>query len=225
MTIKNKEFVELEFSGYANGELFDSTKLDEIKKLNPRMQNAKPMIVSVGQGMILPAFDKAIEGKELEKEYQIEIKAKDAFGERRRELVKMIPLSAFEGQRVMPQAGMSLMLDNNLVKVLSVSGGRVTLDFNNPLAGKDIKYTFKIKRIVEDLNEKTTALFDVMFRFVPKFEIKDKIVITGPKLLEHYAKSFSPKFKDLVGKELDFIEEKVEKKENKVENKEEKENN
>jgi hypothetical protein len=117
------------------------------------------------------------------------------------------------------------MLDNNLVKVLSVSGGRVTLDFNNPLAGKDIKYTFKIKRIVEDMNEKVTALFEVMFRFVPKFEIKDKIVITGHKMLEHYAKSFSPKFKDLVGKELDFVEEKVEKKNDKVESKEDKKNN
>ena len=212
MTIKNKDFVELEFTGFANGEIFDSTKMDEIKKLNPRMKEAKPMIVSVGQGMILPAFDKEIEGKELGKEYEISIKAKDAFGERRRELVKMVPLNAFEGQRVMPQTGMSLMLDNNLVKVLSVSGGRVTLDFNNPLAGKDIKYTFKIKRIVEDEKEKINALFEIMFRFVPKFEIKDKIVITGPKLLEHYAKSFSAKFKELVGKELDFVEEKVEKK-------------
>lgn len=212
MAVKKNEFVELQFSGYANGELFDSTKTEEIKKLNPRMKDSKPMVIAVGQGMILPAFDKDIEGKDLGKEYELSIKAKDAFGERRRELIKMVALSAFEGQRVMPQPGMTLMLDQNLVKVLSVSGGRVTLDFNNPLAGKDIKYSYKITRIVTDETEKANSLFEVMFRFVPKFEVKDKIVITGPKFMEHYAKSFNAKFKELVGKELDFVEEKVEKK-------------
>lgn len=221
MTVKKNDFVEVQFSGYANGELFDSTYAEEVKKLNPRAKDMKPMVVSVGQGMILPAFDKDLEGKELGKDYELSLKAKDAFGERRRELVKMVPLKAFEGQRVMPQAGMTLMVDQNLVKVLSVSGGRVTLDFNNPLAGKDIKYNYKIARIVTDEKEKATALFEVMFRFVPKFEIKDKIVLIGPKFMEHYAKSFSPKFKELIGKELDFVEEKVEKK---AEAKEEKAN-
>ena len=212
MGVKKNDFVEVEFTGYANGELFDSSKLDEIKKLNPKMKTVKPMVIAVGQGMILPAFDKDIEGKELGKDYELLLKPKDAFGERRRELIKMVALSAFEGQKVMPAAGMNLMLDNNMVKVLSVSGGRVTLDFNNLLAGKDIKYNYKLVRIVTDDKEKANALFEVMFRFVPKFEVKDKIVIIGPKFMEHYAKSFNAKFKELIGKELGFVEEKLESK-------------
>lgn len=211
VAVKKNDFVELEFSGYANGELFDSTKLEEVKLLNPNAE-AKPMIVSIGQGMILPAFDKDLEGKEIGKEYSLELKPTEAFGERRKELVKMVPLNAFDEKKVYPRPGMTLALDNRIVKILSVSGGRVMIDFNNLLAGKDIKYVYTIKKMVTDEKEKATALFEAVFRFVPKFEIKDKIVITGPKLLEHYVKTFSPKFKEMVGKELDFVEEKVEKK-------------
>ncbi len=211
MAVKKNDFVEIEFSGYANGELFDSTKTDEVKKLSPKSEG-KPLVIAIGQGMILPAFDKELEGKEIEKNYEFSIKPQDAFGERRKDLIKMVPLSTFKDQRVQPQAGMTLMLDRNVVKVLSVSGGRVAIDFNNPLAGKDIKYSYKINRMVTEEQPKVTALFESMFRFVPKFEIKDTIVITGPKFLEHYAKSFTPKFKELIGKELSFVEEKLEKK-------------
>ena len=39
---------------------------------------------------------------------------------------------------------MAIQLDNTIARVLSVSGGRVTMDFNNPLAGKEIDYKYKI---------------------------------------------------------------------------------
>src|SRR5690606_13145349 len=108
--------------------------------------------------------------------------------------IKTIPSKFFDGKKIQPQAGMTLALDNRIVKVLNVSGGRVMIDFNNLLAGKDIKYNYKISKIVTDENTKVTALFEVVFRFVPKFEIKDKIVVTGPKFMETYVKSFSEKF-------------------------------
>lgn len=211
MAIKKNDFIEIDFSGYANGELFDSTKTDEVKKLSPKSEG-KPLVIAVGQSMILPAFDKELEDKEVGKDYEVKFTPQESFGERRKDLVRMVPLNTFKDQRVQPQAGMTLMLDRNVVKVLSVSGGRVTLDFNNPLAGKDIKYNYRINKIVTEEQPKVTALFESLFRFVPKFEIKDTIVITGPKFLEHYVKSFSPKFKELVGKDLSFVEEKIEKK-------------
>jgi FKBP-type peptidyl-prolyl cis-trans isomerase 2 len=212
MAVKKNDFVEIDFTGYANGELFDSTKTDEVKKLSPKAEG-KPLIIAIGQGMILPVFDKELEGKEIGKDYVASFTPEQSFGERRKDLVRMVPLNTFKDQRVQPQVGMTLALDRNLVKVLNVSGGRVTLDFNNPLAGKDIKYNYRINRLVTEEQLKITSLFESVFRFVPKFEIKDTIVITGPKFLEHYVKTFNPKFKELIGKELSFVEEKLDKKE------------
>ena len=218
-TVKKNDFVQVEFSAYANGELFDSTKAEEIKKLSPNTE-AKPVIVAVGQQMIVPGFDSALEGKETGKEYTIKLSPKDAFGERKREMVRIVPANSFTERRVTPRPGMQLALDNTIVKILSVSGGRVTVDFNNPLAGKEVEYKFVITRKVSDEKEKASALFEALFRFVPDFNIGEKITVKGPKIIEAYAKAFSPKFKELVGKELDFKEEvKSDKKEEKSEDK------
>ena len=218
-TVKKNDFVQVEFSAYANGELFDSTKAEEIKKLSPNTE-AKPVIVAVGQQMIVPGFDSALEGKETGKEYTIKLSPKDAFGERKREMVRIVPANSFTERRVTPRPGMQLALDNTIVKILSVSGGRVTVDFNNPLAGKEVEYKFVITRKVSDEKEKASALFEALFRFVPDFNIGEKITVKGPKIIEAYAKAFSPKFKELVGKELDFKEEvKNDKKEEKSEDK------
>jgi len=202
---KKKDFVELKFSGYANGELFDSNIEEDLKKLNPKAK-PKELIIAIGQGMIVEGLDRELDGKEIGKEYEIEVKAKDGFGERKRELVKTIPLKVFTEKEIYPRAGMVLTMDNMLARVIAVSGARVVTDFNNPLASKDLKYKIKIVRKIDDEKEKAKALFEFVFRFVPEFEIKEEIVVRGPKVLEHYVKRFSDKFRELIGKGLKFEE-------------------
>ena len=97
---------------------------------------------------------------------------------------------------------MTLNIDNHLVKILSVSGGRVTVDFNNPLAGKEIEYTFTIKRQITDDKEKVDALQDFFFRQRFDFEIKDKKVIFKKPEIKQIIEMFKQKFKDMSG--LDF---------------------
>jgi FKBP-type peptidyl-prolyl cis-trans isomerase 2 len=221
-TTKKNDFIELSFSAYANGELFDSTKKEEVQKLNPKAE-AKPIILSVGQGMVVTGLDKALEGKEIGKEYEITLKPKDAFGERKRELVRIVSLSSFTDRKINPYAGMTLALDNTIVKITSVSGGRVTVDFNNPLAGKEVVYKFTITRKVTDEKEKASALFELVFKTVPEFEIGDKIIVRGQKMLEVYVKAFSSKFKEILGKDLEFKEEAKKPEEKKEETAEKKE--
>lgn len=213
---KKGDFVEIKYSGYANSELFDSNVEQDLKKLNPK---AKPFetIIAVGEHMVVSGLDSALEEKEIGKEYEAKISPKEGFGARHRELIKTIPLHAFTSQNVRPQAGMVLTLDNMMVKIIAVSGARVIADFNNPLAGKDILYKFKIVRKVEDEKEKVTSLFSYFFKFVPEFEIKeDKIVVKAKKSLEQFILAFSDKWKKMLDKPLTF-EELKESKENKKE--------
>ena len=201
---KKKDFIELKFTGYTNGNVFDSNLDEDLKKISP---DAKPKetIVIVGEAMLVPGFDKELEGKEIGKDYEIKVPAKEGFGERRRELIKTIPLKIFTEKKINPYPGLVLAMDENLARVITISGARVVTDFNNPLAGKDLVYKFKIVRIITDDKKKAETVFLQIFRFIPDFEIKENdIVVKGPKVLERFVEALKEKFKELVGKELKF---------------------
>lgn len=212
---KKGDFVEIKFTGYSNGEIFDSNIEEDLKKINSEAK-VKPLITVIGEKMVVLGLDKALEDKEVGKEYVIEFPPSEGFGERRRELMKIIPLKVFTAKEVMPKPGMVLALDDNLVKIVAVSGARVIADFNNPLAGKDLSYKFTIARILDNEKEKIRNLFELVFRFVPDFEITDKVVVSGQPFLESFVKAFKEKFKELIGKDLEFKlkEPEKEKKEN-----------
>lgn len=203
VNVQKNDFIELEFSGYANGELFDSNKAEDLKKLHDKAK-AEPLIICLGHGMVVRGLDAALAGKEIGKEYTINVASKEAFGARKKEWVRTVPMKVFLAQRIMPEAGMTLMLDQNVVKIIAVSGARVLVDFNNPLSGKDLEYHVKILRKIESTEEKAKSFFAFFFRFAPDFEVKDTIIVKGPKVLEQFVKAFSKKAEELVGKPLSF---------------------
>lgn len=200
---KKGEFVEIKYTGYSNGQIFDSNIQEDLKKIDEKAE-VRETIVIIGQGMVVSGLDKELENKDLNREYDVELNSKDAFGERKKELVRIIPLKMFHQKNIDPKPGMVFALDNSLAKIIAVSGARVSVDFNNPLAGKPVKYKFKIVRKVSDENEKAKTALNLLFRFSPEFEVKDKVIVKGAKALEVFVKAFGDKFKELVGKELGF---------------------
>ena len=208
-TNKN-DFIELEFTGIVKetGQIFDTNVKNQAKKLDLNIdeKKIKPLIICIGQNMVPSAFDKALEEKEINKHYKIELSPEEAFGKRDPSLVKLIPLSAFTEKNIQPQPGMTFALDTTLVKILSVSGGRVLADFNNPLAGKDIIYEFKIKRKITELKEKINALMDFFLKRRFEFETNEKekkILVQAPKEFEPLINLAKKRFKDIL--DMDII--------------------
>jgi len=202
--VRKKDFIELKFTGYSNGSVFDSNIEEDLKKLDSKAI-PKETLAIVGEGMLVPGFDRELEGKEIGKDYEINVSAKEGFGERRKELLKTIPLKIFTEKKISPYPGMVLAMDETLARVVTISGARVITDFNNPLAGKELVYKFKIVRKISDEREKARVLFEASFRFIPDFEIKEKeIVVKGPKIFERFVDALKEKFKELCGKELKF---------------------
>src|SRR3989344_4377608 len=152
-TITLGDFIELSYTGYVNGNVFDSNREDDVKKLDSEAKPRK-MFIIVGQNMVVKGLDKALEGKEIGTEYAISLAPEEAFGKRNPSLIRPLPLKAFTEKKVFPQAGMTLVLDNSLVSIRAVSGARVITDFNNPLAGKNIEYSFAIKEKIDDIAHK-----------------------------------------------------------------------
>ena len=214
VTVKKGDFISVEFSGYTDGELFDTNISKDLKKLDPEgKQEAKPLEVIVGEGMVVPGFDAGLDGADVGKEKEIEVSAAEGYGERHKSLVRGIPLKVFSEQNVQPQPGMTLMLQQGMMKILSVGGARVTADLNHPLAGKDLTFTFMVKKKITDEKAKVELVLKMLFRQVPSHRVEEKrVIVEGPKALEQFVAAFGEKFKVLVGKELAW-EEKKEKKE------------
>ena len=206
MTLQKNDFIEIEFTGrMKGGEVFDSNTSEELKKLNSN-QIAKPFIFSLGQDMFLKGAEEFLLGKEIGK-YDIDLNPEKAFGLRNPSLIQMIPLKVFIEHRINPVPGTVLNFDNRLGKVLTVSGGRIMVDFNNPLAGKEVVYHVNILRKVDDINEKIKALNDFLFRKDFQYEIKEKkLILSVDKGFKKFVELFKDKFKEMLDLDLEVNE-------------------
>lgn len=229
--LKKNDFVELDFIAKVKetNAVFDTTILEEAEKaglLHEKEKDKgkfKPIKVCIGQGMLLQGLDKALEGKEIEKWHEIEILPKEAFGERDSKLVRILPLKAFREKGIEPVTGMTLGLDNILVRIAAVSSGRVITDFNNPLSGKNIIYKFRINKKIDDNKEKLEILAEFFLGKAEKVNIENGkgIVEFKIKIPEAIEKEFAKKAKDILNMDVE-IKEIKEVKENKEKEKAEK---
>jgi len=212
-TIKKNDFIEIEFTGKSNNEIFDTTNKEEAKSIGIEA-DIKPQIISVGNEMLLKGFDNELENKEINKKYSIHLNPEQAFGPRNPQLIKTLPMRVFREKNIQPMQGMTFNMDNHIAKILSVSGGRVITDFNNPLAGKEINYDFKIIRKITDNNEKINALQDFFFkqRFEFNIDEKNKKIIFKKQEIKPLIEMMNQKFKDMTGFGFE-VEEKKEKEE------------
>lgn len=206
MALTKGDFIEIEFTGRIkdNDEVFDTNIEKDAKEANLDVKEFKPFVLGIGHQMLPSGFDSDLEGKEVGKDYIVEIDPDKAFGKRDKALIRMIPTKLFLEQRINPERGMQLALDGRLVKVLSNSGGRTLVDFNNPLAGKDVVYSYKILKLVDKMKDKVNALQDFLFR--KKFDFKEdgkKIVFGVEKGMSKYVEMFAPKFKEILGVDVE----------------------
>ncbi len=162
--MKEGDFVEIEYEGYSNGEKFDSGKF----------------VIPVGKGEIVKGLDEEIVKHKVGDEFEVDVPPEKGFGKRNRNLVQIIPLGQLSKHNVNPKPGMVLNINGLLGKVLSVSGGRVIVDFNHPLSGKVLHYHVKIIREVKDTKEKIKGYVKMLTdKEVDVKEENGKFIISG----------------------------------------------
>lgn len=211
MKIKKGTFVEIDFTArIKDGKIFDSTRKNDAQKAGLIDEKAKQnhkfesLLICIGEGMVIKGFDSSLIDKETGKEYQIEIQPKEAFGIRKGNLIKTVSLSAFEEK---PQLGMFVNVNGLVAKVITITGGRVLIDLNNPLAGKIVVYNFKINKIIEDNTEKIKILGKNFGLDIENIKIEDKKVKIKIKDKDKKIKlieKFEKKMKELLKIEYTF---------------------
>ena len=176
--MKKGDFVELEYTGRIKDMdlVFDTTSEKEAKenKIHDAKASYGPIIICIGQGHVIKGLDEELEGKEPGKKYHIELSPEQGFGKKNAKLIQLVATSKFVKQKINPMPGLQVNIDGMMGMIRTVSGGRTLVDFNHPLAGKELVYDFKINRIIKDDEEKLKALLKLQLNLKDiKADIKE----------------------------------------------------
>ncbi|MFB6203750.1 MAG: peptidylprolyl isomerase [Candidatus Nanohaloarchaea archaeon] len=159
--MKEGDIVLVDYVGRADGEIFDLTMEDvaEEENFNAGRQNFEPIPVLVGEGYVIPGFEEKVKEMEVGDEEEFDIPSEKAYGSRDSDNIETYPEKEFDRQDVNVNVGDELMIGRRKGRVISKGSGRVRIDFNHPLAGKDLHYRAKINEKVEDDEEKARYIF------------------------------------------------------------------
>ncbi|WNY28089.1 hypothetical protein MmiEs2_02710 [Methanimicrococcus stummii] len=160
MALKKGDFVRLNYTGkMEDGKVFDTTEEEVAKAENvytPQGLYGGDVII-IGYGHTIPGLDKELEGKEVGASGEVTIGPEDAFGMPREDLMQSVSTSKFKDGKA--QVGMVIEQEGRQGVVTKVIGRRATIDFNSPLAGKSVTYSYKIESALETPEDKIKGLF------------------------------------------------------------------
>jgi FKBP-type peptidyl-prolyl cis-trans isomerase 2 len=133
----------------------------KIKETNKEFDKAEKAPMIIKKGYVLKGLEEPLKQMNIGDKKTIEIAPANAFGERNFNMIKLVSIAEFRRHGTKPAPGMFVEADNKRGRVLSVSGGRVRVDFNHPLAGKTLVYNIEIKKKVESPEEKIKTLIQI----------------------------------------------------------------
>ncbi|MET0328019.1 MAG: peptidylprolyl isomerase [Luteimonas sp.] len=101
-----------------------------------------PLVYMHGKGSIISGLEQALEGRSAGDTFTVEIPPERGFGPRHDSLVQTLPRSMFTGS-VTPAVGETLRAQTEKgpleVVVTALDADRITVDGNNPLAGRTLR--------------------------------------------------------------------------------------
>ncbi|MBN2768743.1 MAG: peptidylprolyl isomerase [Campylobacterales bacterium] len=132
--------IEYELTEAGGSEIIDSNK------------GGAPLEFITGKGHIIPGLESQLIGMGKGESSSVTVKASDAYGDLNPEAIQLLPKEQFEGIDL--NEGMVLHgqgEDGQMVQVTvkSFDDNGVTVDFNHPLAGKDLLFNVTIADVRE----------------------------------------------------------------------------
>ena len=138
--VKENDTVKVHYTGkLSNGEVFDSSL------------ERDPLEVTLGQGMLIPGFEKGIIAMKVNEKKTINIPVAEAYGEVQKELFYDVKKEQLP-QDMAPEVGMGLASKDETgrevqFRVAAVNDDHIVVDANHPLAGKDLIFDLELVEI------------------------------------------------------------------------------
>ncbi len=203
--IKEGHLVYLEYEGWIqqpNGqeELFDTTKEELAKEqdIYDEKRNYGEVPTVVGKDRLMKGLDEVMMTVSVGEEKEVVIPPQKGMGDRDPKLVELFPIREFHRQEIDPRPGLDVHIKNRHGVVTAVTAGRVRVDFNNPLAGKTLRYKFSVKKRVKSLKEKALAIIQMDYGSSDDFKVKVEkgtAEIVLPDVCKYDEKWFVGKYK------------------------------
>jgi len=120
----------------------------------------QPLEFIMGKGQIIPGLEKALCGMKADESGDIMVPAADAYGEYNQEALQTLPIEQFEGVEL--KEGLTLYGQGEngetvQVTVKSFTDKEVNIDFNHPLAGKDLMFSVTVLSARETTEDENTT--------------------------------------------------------------------
>lgn len=135
---------------------------DNIGELIEKIEKEKPLEFLYGTGYLLPRFEQYLSGLKVNEPFSFSLKAEEAYGSIREEAIVEIPLRSFESNgevnHDLIQVGKKIpMIDQAGVRVTGtvteVGDENVKMDFNHPLAGRNLFFEGEILHVRDATGE------------------------------------------------------------------------
>ena len=127
--------IEYELTEAGGSEVLDSNK------------GAAPLEFIIGKGQLIPGLEKALVGMNTGDTADILVKAEEAYGLKDDEALQELPRDQFEGielEKGMSLYGQGQQGETIQVNVIDFNDETVQVDFNHPLAGKDLMFNVTV---------------------------------------------------------------------------------
>jgi len=109
-----------------------------------------PLVFMFGKGQIIPGLEKGLLDMSIGEKADILVKPEDAYGEYNADATQEVPADQFAGIEL--EVGMTLYgqgEDGSTVQVIvkEIGESTVMIDFNHPLAGKDLMFSVTLNNV------------------------------------------------------------------------------
>lgn len=222
MKLKKGDFIQIDYVGRIKetNQIFDLTDEELAKKENIYQKNTtyKPIIICLGEGDVVKGIDEELTDKEVGKSYTIEIPPEKGFGKKDAKLMKLVNTNIFIKQNINPVPGLQVNIDNMIGIIRTVTGGRTLVDFNHPLAGRDLIYEVKILKKITDNEEKLRGILSFHLAINnPDIKIENGTAMINNDIPDVFKKQLEEKIKRLIPsiKKIEYKKKEEKKKEEK----------
>lgn len=157
--ISNGDFIRLSYTAkLETGEVIDTTSAEVAKESGIFNENTRygDIYAVVGEGHVLKGLDEDLVGKEVGYRGEVKIPPAKAFGEYDPNKKDSFSITKFKEK---PEVGQRVRIGDKIGTVERIVGRRVVVDFNHPLAGKNLIFQYEVKEKLEKLEDKLKALF------------------------------------------------------------------
>lgn len=138
--VKANDTIRVHYTGKLNdGQVFDSSL------------ERDPLEVTLGQGSLIPGFEKGLIDMEVNENKTITIPKEEAYGEVREELFQTVSKNDLPTE-IKPEVGMRLVARNpdgseQQLRVAEIQEENIVIDANHPLAGHDLTFDLTLVEI------------------------------------------------------------------------------